>query len=247
MRRRPRSTLVSSRASAASASSRSASTAATRASTNLIQVNRPARTATPAIAASRRSSSSASSTSRAATASSSATRTCASATADRGLLRSLPEHWFNLATRLLRSCPSKLTATTNLKVIGATEDPNRLVEYRGSELRRDGPVNAMGAGRPCRPTDLVLDRLPPIAELSLGMTYTPTDEAAVRATVYNALMQHRYQPGRVLRLRAAPRVPAEPVRGLPRVPLGAVPVLIARTYMRFARWSRSRPPRECDA
>ena len=43
-------------------------------------------------------------------------------------------------------------------------------------------------------TDLVLDRLPPIAELSLGLTYTPTPKLAIRATVYNALFGHYYQP-----------------------------------------------------
>jgi hypothetical protein len=43
-------------------------------------------------------------------------------------------------------------------------------------------------------TDLVLDRLPPIADLSLGVTYMPTAKLAVRATVYNAFNGHFYQP-----------------------------------------------------
>jgi hypothetical protein len=44
------------------------------------------------------------------------------------------------------------------------------------------------------PTDLVLDRLPPIAELSVGLTWNPIEKLAVRATIYNALFAHTYQP-----------------------------------------------------
>ena len=80
---------------------------------------------------------------------------------------------------------------TNLKVVGAAEDPNRLVEYRGSTYGPDGhPMNPVVAN----PTDLVLDRLPPIAELTLGVTWTPMQKLSVRATVYNALFGHTYQP-----------------------------------------------------
>jgi hypothetical protein len=43
-------------------------------------------------------------------------------------------------------------------------------------------------------TDLVLDRLPPIADLSLGIAYTPTKRLTLRATAYNALLSHAYQP-----------------------------------------------------
>jgi hypothetical protein len=105
-------------------------------------------------------------------------------TADRGRLRSLPEHWFSLAT-VFSLVPSKLTATTNLKVVGAAEDPNRLVEYRDA-----GTITPVTTA----PTDLVMDRLPPIAELSAGLAYMPTTKLAVRATVYNALGAHTYQP-----------------------------------------------------
>jgi outer membrane receptor protein involved in Fe transport len=111
-------------------------------------------------------------------------------TADRGALRSLPEHFFNLAT-VFNILTDRLSATTNLKVVGAAEDPNRLVEYRDSSYDSAGnptmPVNV-------NPTDLVLDRLPPIAELSLGVTWTPMEKLSVRATIYNALMAHEYQP-----------------------------------------------------
>jgi outer membrane receptor protein involved in Fe transport len=111
-------------------------------------------------------------------------------TADRGALKSLPEHWFNLAT-VFNLVSNKLVGTTNLKIVGAAEDPNRLVDYRASTYDATGmPMNTVTVNA----TDLVLDRLPPIAELSAGVTYTPTKKLAVRATVYNALFAHNYQP-----------------------------------------------------
>jgi outer membrane receptor for ferrienterochelin and colicin len=112
------------------------------------------------------------------------------ATADRGLIKSLPEHWFNFTT-VFNLVSNKLTGTTNLKIVGSAEDPNRLVEYRGSSYDDAGlvmnPVNVSA-------TDLVLDRIPPIAELSVGVTWMPVDKLLVRATVYNALVAHEYQP-----------------------------------------------------
>ncbi|MDB4962716.1 MAG: hypothetical protein JWP01_2715 [Myxococcales bacterium] len=109
-------------------------------------------------------------------------------TADTGRLRNLPEHWFNLAT-VFSLIGTKLSATTNLKVTGAAEDANRLVEYRGSTLDEMGePLSPVTV----QATDLVLDRLPPIAELTLGLAYQPTPKLLVRATVYNALVGHYY-------------------------------------------------------
>ena len=106
-------------------------------------------------------------------------------TSDKGRLRSLPEHWFDLAT-VFQLVAGKLSATTDLRVAGAAEDPNRLVDYRGLTPTSMPVVVA--------PTDLVLDRLPPLAELSLGLTWTPRPKLAVRATVYNTLSGHYYQP-----------------------------------------------------
>jgi outer membrane receptor protein involved in Fe transport len=112
------------------------------------------------------------------------------ATADRGLLKSLPEHWFNLST-VFNLVTNRLSATTNLKVIGAAEDPNRLVEYRGASYDAMGtPVGLVDV----LPTDLVLDRLPPAAEVSAGLAFTPADKLSIRATVYNAFLSHSYQP-----------------------------------------------------
>lgn len=112
------------------------------------------------------------------------------ATADRGVIKALPEHWFNFST-VFKLVSDKLTATTNLKITGAAEDPNRLVEYRDAMYGDDGHV--MGPVSVAA-TDAVLDRLPPLAELSAGITWTPVPSLAVRATVYNALVQHAYQP-----------------------------------------------------
>lgn len=113
------------------------------------------------------------------------------ATADRGLVKSMPEHWFNFST-IFNLVTNKLTAMANLKVVGAAEDPNRLVEYRGSSYDpmtgyTMNPVTVAA-------TDLTLDKIPALADLSLGVTYTPFPKLMVRATVYNALMQSQYQP-----------------------------------------------------
>src|SRR5690606_23967305 len=62
-------------------------------------------------------------------------------TADRGIIKSLPEHWFNLAA-VFNLVSDRLTGTTNVRVVGAAEDPNRLVEYRGSSYDAAGtPMN----------------------------------------------------------------------------------------------------------
>ncbi len=112
------------------------------------------------------------------------------ASADRGVFRSLPEHWFNFST-VFNLVTDKLSGTTNLKVMGATEDPNRLVDYRDSMYDANGlvvnPINVAA-------TDMVVDRLPPVMDLSIGLTWTPMEKLLVRATVYNALLQHSYQP-----------------------------------------------------
>jgi outer membrane receptor protein involved in Fe transport len=105
-------------------------------------------------------------------------------TSDKGRIRSLPEHWFDLAT--VFTLAQGLSATTRLKITGAAEDPNRLVEYRDTTM--DPLTN-----RSVTATDLVLDRLPPMAELSLGLSYTPTRSLTLRATAYNALAGHYYQ------------------------------------------------------
>ncbi len=109
---------------------------------------------------------------------------------DRGRLRTLPEHWFALAT-VWTLLPQSLTVTTNLRITGATEDANRLVEYR--DIRYDVSGQPTGVVTPTA-TDVVLDRLPPIAELSAGLQYQPTSKISIGATIFNALYAHAYQP-----------------------------------------------------
>ncbi len=111
-------------------------------------------------------------------------------TSDKGKLRNMPEHWFNLSG-VWNLADGKLTATSNMRIAGASEDPNRLVEYRNNTYGEMG--NAAGVIE-VQTTDLVMDRLPPTAEISLGLTWTPIERLAINATVYNALKGHFYQP-----------------------------------------------------
>ncbi len=111
-------------------------------------------------------------------------------TSDKGRLRNMPEHWFNLAG-VWNLLDGKVTATSNMRIAGASEDPNRLVEYRDNEY---GAMGVTIRGSDVQTTDLVMDRLPATAELSVGLTWTPMQRLAINATVYNALKGHFYQP-----------------------------------------------------
>jgi len=118
---------------------------------------------------------------------------------DKGRLRALPENWFSLAG-VWSLLGNRWTATTTLRVTGAAEDPNRLVEYRNATIRECTPgdatckVGQVGTAVTALATDLVMDRLPPTADLSVGMQYSPTPKLAIRAIAYNALFAHTYQP-----------------------------------------------------
>ncbi len=111
-------------------------------------------------------------------------------TSDRGRLRNLPEHWFNLGA-VFNIVDDKLTGTTNMRFAGAAEDPNRIVEYRDLVLNDSGGILMP---RAVTASELVYDRLPASAELTLGMTWFPTEKLSIRGTVYNALDSHFYQP-----------------------------------------------------
>ncbi|HSS02757.1 MAG TPA: TonB-dependent receptor, partial [Kofleriaceae bacterium] len=114
-------------------------------------------------------------------------------TSDKGRMRSLPENWFSLAG-VWSLLGNKLTATTTLRVSGAAEDPNRLVEYRGLTYADQPKPGSAVNSTTVTATDLVLDRLPPIADLSLGVQFLPMPKLAIRVTAYNALVGHTYQP-----------------------------------------------------
>jgi len=119
------------------------------------------------------------------------------AQSDKGMFRAMPENWFNIGG-VFNLIDARLQATSMLKVIGAFEDPNRMVEFRGYTedpvtghwLDPSGNENYVVVN----PTELVLDRIPPSAELSVGLTYTPTTRLSVRAFAYNAFNTRHYNP-----------------------------------------------------
>jgi len=122
-------------------------------------------------------------------------------TLDKGIHKSFPEHMFHLSS-VFNVIDDRLTMFSDLRVVGAMEDPNRLVEYRDYIYDMNATIvgtvtnQATGVGGPLRvaSTDTTLDRLPPAADLSLGLTYTPTDKLTVNGTVFNAFNARYYQP-----------------------------------------------------
>jgi hypothetical protein len=76
----------------------------------------------------------------------------------------MPEHWFNLGG-VFQLIDGTLAATTNLRVLGAMEDANRLVEHRDYTYDAQGHIihEPTGARQSLlvQPHELVLDRLPP--------------------------------------------------------------------------------------
>ncbi len=118
-------------------------------------------------------------------------------TADKGALVAMPEHWFNMLG-VFNLVDDKLRASTNLRVLGAHEDANRLIEHRILSYDDMGNVvNELDATSPyvkSLPSELVLDRIPPSAELMVGVTWTPTEKLEVSAEVFNAFNGRSYQP-----------------------------------------------------
>ena len=62
--------------------------------------------------------------------------------------------------------------------------------YTDSNSYTDGNEGAVRTG----PSQLTFDRLPPAADLTLGLTYQPTPRLSVKATVFNAFNARYYQP-----------------------------------------------------
>ncbi len=122
--------------------------------------------------------------------------------ADKGLHRSMPEHMFHLSG-VFNLIDDKLTAVTDLRVVGAMEDANRLIEHRGYRYAGDGdaalpgtiigPDGAQGVVS-SGPSQLAFDRLPPAADLTIGLAYTPTPRLTMKATLFNAFDARYYQP-----------------------------------------------------
>jgi outer membrane receptor protein involved in Fe transport len=121
-------------------------------------------------------------------------------TRDKGVHKSFPEHMFHMSG-VYNVIDDKLTMFTDLRVVGAMEDPNRLVEHRDFTYDPDAMIPGTvvdGSGAPnlvrTNVTDLTLDRLPPVADLSLGFTLTPTERVSIKGTVFNAFNARYYQP-----------------------------------------------------
>jgi hypothetical protein len=128
-------------------------------------------------------------------------------TADQGAFIPMPEHWFNL-TGVYNVVDDKLHASTNLRVLGAHEDVNRMVEHRilhycspgevQAGLCNEGDVvndnNPSAAFLRSLPSELVKDRIPPTAELSVGVSFMPSEKLTISGEVFNALNGRFYQP-----------------------------------------------------
>ncbi len=127
-------------------------------------------------------------------------------TADKGEFKAIPEHWFNLLG-VYNVVDDKLRAFSNLRVLGAMEDANRLVEHRDlhycSEAENAASMCALGdvlrgmavvGSVRSLPSEVVMDRIPASAELSMGATYTPSEKLEITAEVFNALNGRYYQP-----------------------------------------------------
>jgi len=116
--------------------------------------------------------------------------------AERGMHRALPENWFHLTGVFYLS--NAVMAHTDLRVLGAMEDPNRLVEYRTYGWDEYGrSINTATDARDqlsVSPAELVVDRLPPGADLSVGIRYAPWNRFSVRAVAQNVLNSRSYQP-----------------------------------------------------
>ncbi|HTJ41871.1 MAG TPA: TonB-dependent receptor [Kofleriaceae bacterium] len=117
--------------------------------------------------------------------------------ADRGQLSALPNNYFNLGA-VFNLIEGKLTLMTNMKIVGAMEDPNRMVEYRDYGYDQFGHVISLNTMQPATlavpTTSLVLDRLPPQADLQFGLSWNVSKKTNIRATVYNSLNGRYYVP-----------------------------------------------------
>jgi outer membrane receptor protein involved in Fe transport len=112
--------------------------------------------------------------------------------ADKGAFYSMPNNWFNLSS--VNPLTSRLELATVLRVYGSLEDPNRRVESRG--LTPDPLTGAAFTSNPMQtvavlPTEMVIDRMPPAAELQVGLRWQATDKAQLQATLYNAFSNER--------------------------------------------------------
>lgn len=107
-------------------------------------------------------------------------------TNDRGLLRSMPQHWLSLGWVL--PIVKWLDLNGTFLLIGTYDDPNR---YRSVSLPLpDGSLATVGNF-----SDVTFDRLPPQAELNLGLRARfAKNRLWSSINFYNVLNQRRYYP-----------------------------------------------------
>jgi outer membrane receptor protein involved in Fe transport len=118
-------------------------------------------------------------------------------TADKGILKSNPEHWFNLGG-VVSIIPRTLELNANLRVFGAFEDPNTRIETRDlifDPLSGNSFLSQPGQTVSVTPTENVMDRIPPTAELQVGVRVrTLKDKLVFTASAYNVFNARLYQP-----------------------------------------------------
>jgi outer membrane receptor protein involved in Fe transport len=112
--------------------------------------------------------------------------------ADKGAFYTMPNNWFNLSS--VNTLPWHLELATILHVYGAIEDPNRRVEARG--LSNDPTTGAAFPSNPMQvvtvaPTETVIDRMAPAAEIQIGLRWRPTEKLELQLTEYNAFANER--------------------------------------------------------
>lgn len=103
-------------------------------------------------------------------------------TEDRGTLQSLPNHWFT-AGAVFNVVKDRLDLNTNLQVIGALEDPDRLPNPAGT-----GPLPGL---RPANNSDASLDRIAATSLLQVGFRVRGllNNHLDLAGNVYNLLNQ----------------------------------------------------------
>ncbi len=115
--------------------------------------------------------------------------------ADKGTFLSMPNNWFNIGL-YNQLAGDKLELSTQLRVYGSFEDPNRRVEARG--LMLDPVTGAAHSTNPAEAVtvqsyETVLDRLPPAAELQVGLRWRLLhDKLDLQVTLYNAFNDERW-------------------------------------------------------
>jgi outer membrane receptor protein involved in Fe transport len=127
-----------------------------------------------------------------------------SISSDTGVVRNSPSHWFSLGASF-NLIPSTLDVNGNLLVTGAYEDPNRYPS---------GTMPLPGATTSAKTTDLVFDRVTPIALVQLGFRLRFLHERlGFSGQFYNVLNQRYYYIDPFYDLTPSVEIQANPAPG----------------------------------